>query len=253
MVRQPRDPSDPKFRHGTVNNVAKCKCESCLAARAAYARKRRKLKAQGKLLPGQLVSATKCRYHLRNLVNQGYTLERLAAAYGLHSNTLADIYAERRDHVTRVTEHKILYYDVTLMGEQKSFGRIAAAPYREHCRRLFANGWNQRLLGELAGMKGKQSLNVFRDRAIWLQPKSVKLLDQLFAQIGDTPGPDDWSREYWRNRGWLPPIGYDDDDLPDWTAVAGLTPRQKLAVQRRKRELVRERKRLEEDEFGVAS
>jgi transcriptional regulator with XRE-family HTH domain len=190
---------------------------------------RRKRIAYGWDIDGRLVPATKCHYHLRNLAAQGYTLERLAKAYGLNKKTLSWILTGRTKEVKLATEKTIMGLDLTTLSE-KSFGRIAAEPYREYCRRLFANGWNQHLISVMCGYKDKQAMNVFRSRAVYLQPKTAEKLEKVFAEIGDRAGPDEWSRKHWQKRGWLPPAAYDDNGIPDWRAVDGLAPEVVAAV-----------------------
>lgn len=245
------DPTHPDFPHGrgTHSQYRACRCEVCKAAVAKYARELRRKNMYGLPVGRRLVDAMPARMHLRNLYNQGYSLSRMSREFGVSTGALSMIMNGKTKLMRYENLVKILYHDVTTI-PSKTIGRVDAAPYREHLRRLGANGWSGDSIAKLCGFDGYDDMYVFREATTYLLAENARKLGLAFAEIGDQVGPSKITMNYWRNKGWLPPIAYDEDDLPDWRAVPDLTERQKLAVQKRRRELLRTRR--EEDEDGIA-
>lgn len=222
---------DTKVRpHGTraKYTIEKCHCLRCSAANTNYETNRTKQKAFGRWQ--SLVDAAPTRAHVQQLQAAGLGFKRIAALAGVSVNALALLlYGARhrgRGPSKRIrpdTAEKLLAVTAGLEALGSST-IVDAVGVRRRLQALVAMGWSQASLAARLGMT-PSNFNV------WLSTDTVtaataiavrRLYDELWDEppLEDTPGQRgsvSRARRYAFERGWLPPMAWDDDeiDIPD--------------------------------------
>jgi len=227
-----------------------CKCDDCREIRNAKARARR-----AGHVPEHLVPTTEVLEVIRVLRDAGYTWTKLEKSLGVTRSSMQDYMAGRVTKCKRTTADQIIARGWPLASEAARLGkgstdlpelpsllRYDSAVYREQLRRLGAAGWSRARIERMAGILPRTGpvvpiLNIWRKRSKYISATTASALDKAFEEIGDRMGPDVHVATYWRDRGWLPPVAYDDDGLPNPRFVPALTRKQVRAVMERRREM----------------
>lgn len=111
-------------------------------------------------------------------------------------------------------------------------GLVPAAGTRRRLRALYAIGYTQRDIASRLG-GGPTARVVQAARAEVVRAATAAAVERLYRELADTPGPSSRAREHARNRGWLPPIWWDDDIIDDPLAEPeGIREYRPTSVQR---------------------
>lgn len=93
--------------------------------------------------------------------------------------------------------------------------QVDAAGTIRRLQALAAMGWPARVVGEHIGVTEDQVV-------LWRKGKHVKVLKSNAARVATaydrlsmTTGPSSWTRAFARNRGWSPPLAWDDATIDD--------------------------------------
>jgi transcriptional regulator with XRE-family HTH domain len=218
-----------KHEHGTRTAyvVDRCKCRQCLDANSAAKRQVDKQKAYGRYDNGR-VDAGPAREHVRNLMAQGMAWKQVAKVAGLSPSTVSNLLYGRyeRGHapyprMSRVNSEKLLAVKVTLENLPAGHHVDATGTHRR-LRALVAIGWSQSRLAALLGIERSNFTAFMRSEGVTV--RYALAVRDLYDQIWDEPqeGHDHRSRiaanrarNYARERGWLPPLAWDDDTMDD--------------------------------------
>lgn len=210
----------PERPHGRAKYVREhCTCDICREANNAYQRNRERQRGYGR---AAYVDAEPARAHLRALGEAGIGWRRAAELAGLSSSVVSNLLYGRSGRaptkrVRAATAAKILAVEISAdrMAERAV---VDATGTRRRLRALVAIGWSQTQLAERLGMtpnnfwplvQGRANVTAARRRAV------VQLYDDLWDKppAGDALARK--SRRYAEQRGWVPPLAWDDDQIDD--------------------------------------
>jgi DNA-binding CsgD family transcriptional regulator len=212
--------------HGRAKYVVeKCKCEVCRTDARAYERNRRRQRAYGR---AAYVDAEPARQHVRALQAAGIGWKRVAKLAGLdHSVLFKLLYGDQKrfgrpsKRIRPATEAKIL----SVRADLDNFGSKAlvdATGARRRLQALVAIGWSQSKLGARLGITPNNFTATMKyDR---LRVDTVRAVRALYEELWDKPPIATTHREkiaFSRSvrtaaqRGWAPPMAWDDDTIDD--------------------------------------
>lgn len=172
-----------------------------------------------RVLPGE-----PARRIVESLGRDGWTVQEIAAAGGLHPSTL---YRSRLDHVYAETFVRLVYAQRVLT-KRRALGRVSPPKSVPACgvlRRveaLLALGWTRRELEEFSGL----SLNVLRTRRATVSYASAQRVRAVFEALRMTPGGNAGVRVRARRWGyapwsaWTPETIDDPGAVPEWGFVS---------------------------------
>lgn len=213
-----------------------CRCDICRARQAFYNRRYRLNSAKrrwGVDVPTTRVDpgpACKAVWDASSV--RGLTLNEIARVTGVVSQTVQDIYHQRRSWITREVEEKIL----SKYGPDAQYTERAMAPnqlvdLQEHTWKLhglFAQGWTITLLKERLKEEGLSHgwLSCHTTQSLQFRYESLQALDWLVEVIGDRHGPSKVNKQRMTRRGHFPLIHYTDEGK---LIRASLTQEQRAA------------------------
>ena len=214
--------------HGTYARycgVHKCRCGPCREARTAYERHRARQIAYGRWQP--FVDAGPARAHARSLMDFGIGWRRVADAAGVQHSTMTRLlYGDRSGRgpskrIRAESAEKILGVTASLdlIGETTP---VDGTGTRRRIQALMAIGWS---MGRLAPYLGMDATNVGRMvRGPRVRASKALMVREVYDRLWDVPPPEqDWrekisvsaTRRRARERGWAPPLAWDDDTIDD--------------------------------------
>lgn len=207
----------------------KCRCENCTAGRAKRNYRRLQLKAYGRYDTG-LVDIEPVREHVLLLGEYGIGYKRVARLAGFKSSTPVRTiiwgrqepgprYGEMQKRIKRETAERVLRVrpSVEFLADGMS---IPARGAHRRVQALVNRGWS---LAKVAGMVGMGAGNfhglMHRDRIL---VSTYKTICDVYERCWDQ-APPEWShrdrvaasraRRHAAERGWVPPLAWDDIDL----------------------------------------
>jgi hypothetical protein len=207
-----------------------CRCVPCSVANSAYEADRRRRHAYG-TFEDDWVDPEPVRQHVRALQAAGLGWKRIAAAAGVHQSTSWKLmYGKRRPDGTRVPTRRmradlaaaLLAVPTPTIDDLGSTVVIDPTGTRRRLEALAAIGWSVAALAD-RGHLDRQPL----DAALRHQPvhaRTARAVRDLYAELwaSPRPAPDHRARgavARARNRaatrGYVPPLGWDEDDLDD--------------------------------------
>lgn len=219
--------------HGTYAKyrLEGCRCYPCAAARSAYDENRNRAIAYGTWKPW--VDAEPVRGHIRELQACGMGLRAIAAASGVSRSALIGLVNGKpgREPASKVrpqTALRILEVQPTLDSLAASTVIDATGTVRR-LRALVARGWSQAKLADRLGILPHNfPLTINAERVTVRTARAVRA---MYDELWDQAPPEDShrlkisvsrARNYARDRGWAPPMAWDDDTIDDPAAVPDL-------------------------------
>lgn len=210
---------------------AGCRRPECIEADREYTRTRRRLIAYGRPTTN-LVDAEPVRAHAKALLGLGWGLAELQARAGGNVSTL--IYgapnrnAKPLKRINPATARKILSIPLAMV---PTTNLVDAAGSRRRVQALcvlgYAAGWQARQVG--ASKNTVQYLATGPTQQV--QARWALGIRDLYDRLWDVPAPETKHSKITRTnaleRGWLPPIAWDDDliDVPEADLEAELERR----------------------------
>lgn len=210
--------------HGTRSRYSAhcCRCRSCRAAHSEYERNRSRQKAYGTWEP--YVDADPVRAHVRGLMAKGLGWRRIADLAGLPRATMNRLlYGQpgKRSPSSRVRKNTAnrllavrfsqeLLADCALTDATGTWRRIQA---------LVAIGWPKVHIARALGYKG-QGLQLHEDLVLVSTARKVaELYEALWSADpvahGVSARQAARARHHAADRGWAPPMAWDDDAIDD--------------------------------------
>lgn len=214
--------------HGTPAKYTMegCKCVLCRKAVSDYAVHRNRLIAYGRWDP--YVDAGPVRAHIEQLQAAGIGWKRVARLAGLAPSTVEKILygAPYRGmgpskRIRHATADKILSVQVGI----EALGGAAvvdATGARRRLQALVAIGWSQSKLASRLGME-RSNFGALFERG-QMRAETVRAIRDLYDELWSTLPPQEEHRDkiaanrarrYAAERGWAPPMAWDDDTIDD--------------------------------------
>jgi len=201
--------------HGTLEAyLGGCRCAAC---QVAYRRQRRRLKAYGRWEP--FTDAGPSREHIRALTGAGGSYYRIGLAAGLTAANITCIADSTYGKVRLATEARILAVrKADVLAPSKSW--MDGTGTRRRLQALVAAGHTQSVLATGLGMwptnlrllldaQRVQIVTALKVRDLYDRLWNAEPLSATSRQRSDSAA----ARERARERGWVPPLAWDDDDL----------------------------------------
>ncbi|RZU31034.1 hypothetical protein BKA19_0678 [Blastococcus saxobsidens] len=214
--------------HGTRVAYVKdrCRCTDCTAANTAAGRAVHRAQTFGRWRP--FVDAAPVREHLRALRAAGIGVEQIAMLAGIstsHVRELADPGRDGDPGIRRVrpeTAHQVLRIRVD-QANRAPRSHIGATGTRRRLQALIAVGWPH---DELATRLARSSASLRRSmQSASVTAQTAQHVNDLYEQLWNLRPPQstddqraaaDAARAFAAERGWLPPLAWDDIDTdPD--------------------------------------
>ena len=216
-------------QHGTYAcyTLDACRCEPCAAAVKEYERDRVRQQAYGRW--DNLVDAEPARVHVRSLMAQGMGMKRICVVGGASTGQLWKLlYGKKKPDGSR-TPSKRIRKDVAarLLAVELDLADGAIIDHHGTTRRvraLVALGWSQSKLAERLGIMRSNFFLARGDRDVTVG--TARAVRELYDELSMTLPPEtEWrdkiaasrARRYANARGWVPPLGLDDERLDDPT------------------------------------
>ena len=185
-----------------------CRCNPC----ATEARRARKRSSAGLTA---LTDATPAKAHLERLIAGGHTLCGIATAAGLDPNRVHYVYR----HGKRIGRDAL----AAILAVREPEGYVDSAGTRRRLHALATLGWPLKAVGERLGV-GETTVSHWACRPRVATATAAKVA-RLYAELWDTPGPSQLTRQRAARHGYAPPAAWDDGagphgiDNPDATPV----------------------------------
>jgi DNA-binding NarL/FixJ family response regulator len=228
--RARRDCTHPRARHVHGTRVAyvkdRCRCTDCTAANTAAGRAVHRAQTFGRWWP--FVDAAPVREHIRALRAAGIGVERIALLAGMstsHVRELADLGRDGNPGIRRVrpaTAQQVLRIRID-QANRAPRSHVVATGTRRRLQALIAVGWPH---DELAARLGRSSAGLRRSMlSDFVTAQTAQDVCALYEQLWIVRPPQstddqraavDAARAFAAERGWLPPLAWDDIDTdPD--------------------------------------
>jgi hypothetical protein len=225
-----RDCTHPRARHVHGTRVAyvkdRCRCTDCTAANTAAGRAVHRAQTFGRWRP--FVDAAPVREHIRALRAAGIGVEQIAMLADVstsHVRELADSGRDGNPGIRRVrpeTAHQVLRIRAD-QANRAPRSHVDATGTRRRLQALIAVGWPH---GQLAARLGRSPANLRRsmlsDSVTAQTARDVSALYEKLWNLRPPQSTDDQraaadaARAFAAERGWLPPLAWDDIDTdPD--------------------------------------
>lgn len=225
-----------RYPHGTLgaNKIDGCKCGACRAADRRYMNRRYRLMAYGQWQP--YVDATPVREHVRRLQEFGLGWMTIAKLSGVPRGSVSKLlYGDGprgmapSKRVRPKTAAAILAIQPT-MDVLADGAMIDGTGTRRRLQALVAIGWPQSWLAERLGAD-KATLHKALRGDMPVRCRTARAARALYDELWDQPPPASGHREkiatnrarnYARDRGWVPPMAWDDNTIDDPATVPEL-------------------------------
>lgn len=186
-----------------------CECDPCQRLRKVN-RRRSKLNRMGVSATVPAAPATR---HVARLIKAGMLPEHIAQASGLGPATISEVRQGVRGRIKRETA-------AAIVGVRPQAGRtVPKTGTVRRARALVAIGWTYYEIEARAGLaRGYLRLITNRDQARCLASVAVAVAD-VYDDMSMQPGPSNRQRVFARNRGWAPPLCWDESTIDDPAAT----------------------------------
>lgn len=205
-------------RHGTSGYTGGCRCEECKAAKRASLRDRYRRLAYGRPTT-DLVDAEPIREHLCALMVRGATLNQICDASGVSYGVLSRILYLGQKRVKSNSAGALLA--LSEVDTSTSRAPVDAAGTRRRIQALAALGWSVTWQARQVGLHPIDYGQVSRGQILRVVASTAVKIRHLYDahwNVVPPPGqPSSLARRRAAEKGWLPPMAWDDDliDLPD--------------------------------------
>jgi predicted transcriptional regulator len=212
--------------HGRVKYVVECcRCDTCRADNRVYVRWLNRQHAYGR---PRYVDAEPARTHVRALMAAGLGWQRVAKLAGVPNGSVSKLlYGDQTrgmassQLVRPVTERKLLAVTAD-PANVAAHRRVPALGAHRRLRALVAVGYSQsRLAAELS--VGRENFGAVM-RSEEVHAATDRAVGRLYERLWNTPPPQTTpfemaavtrARRYAAERGWPPPMAWDDESLDD--------------------------------------
>lgn len=218
--------------HYATYTLDYCRCPPCSKAATEYERKRVRRHAYGRF-DNEWVDAQPARAHVRQLMAAGLGLKRIVRLSGYSQGAMTKlIYGVDGPPTKRIrAEHAqaILAIRATI-DTLADAAIIDGTGTRRRVQALIALGWSQTKLAKRIGWTTR-NFGYLANGERPVQVKTAKAVRDLYDELWDVEPPHATSGDkgayhrslhYAAQRGWVPPMGWDDDTIDDPQATPDL-------------------------------
>lgn len=201
------DPRHGTDAHPRTESVPGCVCVRCEDARR-HNRRTYKLRQRGY---SQRVPVAPVQRHLLALYEAGWNGERVAEVSGVSQATISEVLNGRRESVRRSTAEALL---AVKAADKPHDVMVPALGSVRRLQALAAIGWTMRDICTRAGIQHRYGADLIWSKYPTMHADRAAAITKVYDELHMTPGPSSESRTRARNRGWSPPLAYDDIDNP---------------------------------------
>lgn len=198
------------MNHATLTAYGKgCRCEACVAHKRRHQKQYSLDKVRG---VSRLADAKQLHDHVAMLTAAGMSEWDIVIAAGWKSrNSLAECL--RRDKVLPRTLARVLA--VKPVSDRRN-RYVDATGSRRRLQALAVMGWPYRVMAERIGELCPESVAlVMSGSTRTVRAGTASLIARAYDEMWATPGPSARSASLARRKGWVPPLGWDDETLDD--------------------------------------
>jgi hypothetical protein len=158
-----------------------------------------------------MVDSAPVRTHVQRLMDAGMLAEHIATAAGLGPATVSEIRRGQRDKMKWETAKALFTVQPQAGWTVPALGTIRRA------RALVALGWTFYEIEQRAGLSRGYLRLVCHSRGEQgrVLATSAMAVADTYEDMSMTPGPSGRQRSFARNRGWAPPLAWNNIDDPD--------------------------------------
>lgn len=215
--------------HGTRTTYANygCGCDECRKANSAGQRRTRLKQFYGTY--DRYVDSAPIREHLEKLNAAGISIGRVSELTGISRNGLIQVLKGRTRRALQTTSVKVLAIrpDPVRFGHPN--GRVPALGAARRIQALCAIGYSMEDIGARIGVH-RTNIGMYASGKWQLMSRRLftAVLD-LYEDCWDQPGGNERAARKAAERGWVPPLAWDDDALDDPAAVPDTGKRTRRA------------------------
>ena len=214
-------------QHGThaCYVLDRCRCHPCSTANTTYEADRARRHAYGRF--DTYADAEPVRAHVRDLVDAGIGLKRIAQVCGVAYSSLGKlIYGTATSapstKVTRLTAQRVLAVKVTV-DTYAPGARIPNVGTKRRLQALMATGWSQTQLAHRIGMQVRNFNHLLHGKRA-VTARTARNVADLYDELWDTPPTpsNHWQAggvtralRYAARHSFAPPMAWDDDLIDD--------------------------------------
>jgi len=209
--------------HGTHARytVGHCRCWPCRKAHYEYNTHRDKQIAYGRWQ--KFVPAAPVREHVRSLMSAGIGWRRIAMFAGVNQQTINRLLWSKPP--TKKIRTEIADKIMALQPSLDKVGcttAIDGTGTRRRLQALIALGWSQSKLGARMGITGSNVSRILTSERVTAK-SAIAVRDLYESMWNEAPPEEDWrhkiaanrARGYAAERGWVPPMAWDDESIDD--------------------------------------
>lgn len=199
---------------------------TCPGSREAYriSQKRRKF---GYSVPG-FAEAGETRAKIGRLRDLGWPWKTIAAAAGRSSVTLMSIRAGRITRVTTATAQAVQAIPETPL-PTGSIWVVSAIGTLRRLQALMCMGWSIEIIAERSGCR-RSTLDRVRNGQKVVRASTAARVAKVYDELSMTRGPSKRTAATAQRRHWVPPLGWDDDEIDDPAAQHHLERKMNVCV-----------------------
>lgn len=184
-----------------------CRCDDCRTLSARNA----KLFRSGRLpVADHRLAAVR---RLQTWASRGYSATAIADMTGLADRTIQPLItgATSPSKMLHQTARKILAAPDVPTGN----GWLPSAGSVRRLRALTVMGWSMDHLADRSGIDTSTLATIRSGKHAQTRPKFAAAITAMYDELWNTPGPGRLAGTRARNRGWLPPMAWDDETIDD--------------------------------------
>lgn len=212
-------PDDP--RHGNAAQpkaalVPGCDCLRCEKART-HRRRTQKLRVRGDY---RMIPSGPTREHVATLLANGWNAASICRATHCSPSIVSEIQHGIRDRIYRSTADAIL----AIHPATQPPGRwVNTTGTLRRLQALSAIGWDMRIICLRAGLREHYAAELLSHAPTRMRRDIADRIAEIYNDLCMTPGPSNSARTRARNRGWAPPLAYENiDDAAETGALTNV-------------------------------
>lgn len=187
-----------------------CACDDCRTVRLRNA----KLYRNGRLPVVDQRARAVTRFHKWQA--RGYSSRAVSDMTGLSERTVQAMFQGRSDPAKMMhrTAQRILDAPDVPTGR----GWVPSIGCVRRLQALTVMGWSMQALSQRCDLDESTLAALRSETHRTTRPRFARIVSDLYDEVWDTPGPGRHAATRARNRGWAPPLAWDDDTIDDPTA-----------------------------------